>query len=396
MNFLKNINKEVPKPTQFTENLTRLKEDMNLHGNAFTIYCQLLSDFAAAEQYSCQNLRNISKRLEKDILSNPKNVENREYTIYGNFSTIVTTLANHREKLSEEIRDTLKELKGSYFSENNDLNNKTDSSDNKLNTKELFREIKNTDEIYKNYYINSVSSIMNTNDNSQEIVFDENDLILTQKKRLDNLSEQLLKTEKEKNVFVNDSVMKLIIHNISFLKNVEYDLQPIIPKEESESLEKYENLDDEQEYNDDQLKRILEKLLEEPTRQDYLHTPKNEGFNLKKLTNIFDQKPENDSNSGPSYRPEQHNLQEKTIMLYYDTMNNTKIRENFSRLNKDENYNIRFDEVKLLVNKIHKMLHTVRKDDVNEIFGEAERDLDYIVSAFKMWYNRLLIGIYFE
>ena len=190
--------------------------------------------------------------------------------------------------------------------------------------------------------------------------------------------------------------MKLIIHNISFLKNVEYDLQPIIPKEESESLEKYENLDDEQEYNDDQLKRILEKLLEEPTRQDYLHTPKNEGFNLKKLTNIFDQKPENDSTSGLSYRPEQHNLQEKTIMLYYDTMNNTKIRENFSRLNKDENYNIRFDEVKLLVNKIHKMLHTERKDDVNEIFGEAERDLDYIVSAFKMWYNRLLIGIYFE
>lgn len=382
--------------------MNEVEENIGLHGSAFSIYCQFLTDFAAVEQYSSQNLKNLEKKLQKDILNNPRNLENREYTIYGNFSTIISTIANHREKLAQDIKETIKELKTSYLGNNYEIPNKKTTTDEKFNTKPFIDEWKNTDEFYKNYFKTMESPVKESKpqqDGLQTPPLEENDMLSIQKQRVQLISDQFLRNEKEKNVAVNDSVMKLIIHNISFLKNVEYDLQPIIPKEGAEDCQVQDN-DEAEEYDDAPLKRILEKLLDEPKKQDY--NQNNDRFNLKNIKGMFDINSESKtsdmdpSQHRPSYRPEEHNLKEKTLMLYVDTMNDNKIRENFARLCKDGNYNIRFDEAKVLISKVHKMLHTIKKDDIIDFSGEAERDLDYIVSSFKLWYNRLLIGIYFE
>jgi hypothetical protein len=60
-------------------------------------------------------LKKMQGKLQKDIIANIKCQTLREYSVYQDFEVYLKTLFNFKTKLSTDIRENVKELKGTYL-----------------------------------------------------------------------------------------------------------------------------------------------------------------------------------------------------------------------------------------------------------------------------------------
>jgi hypothetical protein len=67
------------------------------------------------ESQNATLLKKLLGKLQKDIVANTKCQTLREYSIYQDFEVYLKTLFNYKTKLSTDIRENVKELKGTYL-----------------------------------------------------------------------------------------------------------------------------------------------------------------------------------------------------------------------------------------------------------------------------------------
>ena len=109
----------------------------------------------------------MQNRLQKDILANTKNLQNRELGIYNDFARMINILITHKSKLAEDIKDNIDELKKEYYkvkiSSGTDLH--VDYNEIKQ-TSSLLTELREIDETYRAYFKMEDNSSNHENQNS--------------------------------------------------------------------------------------------------------------------------------------------------------------------------------------------------------------------------------------
>jgi hypothetical protein len=67
------------------------------------------------ESQNAASLKKMQVKLQKDIIGNIKCQTGREYSIYQDFEVYLKTLYSYKTKLATDIRENIKELKGTYM-----------------------------------------------------------------------------------------------------------------------------------------------------------------------------------------------------------------------------------------------------------------------------------------
>jgi hypothetical protein len=207
-----------------------------------------------------------------------------------------------------------------------------------------------------------------------------------------------LKSERTKHASVTDSLMKLLIHSISYLKNVEYDFGPIIPPADDVDLNSEGQA---YEYDDYLLKKLTDGLGASPVRAEWIVDEREKLERLTGWKNIFsgraaehDTPPPKEGQVGTT----EEIFHDRIFKVYQNTVNslgsrNPQLAEQM-RQNMDAGNTL--ERSKDLICSISRLVSGKNPTDPTEKESFEGQDLDNTINCMDLLENRILISIYFE